>query len=231
MLSYRLKTIADYVEKCDTIVDVGTDHAYIPIWLIKNNICKKAIATDVSKGSALKAENNIRLNRLTDKISVRCGNGLETVGKDENVDCIIISGMGGILTVEIMSSGLDVLNKAKQIILQPQKDLQIVRKFVLENGFVITDEYMLNEGNKPYTVINIKKGKSDDYTREELYFGKHNIDSKSDVLREYIEVETNKLRKAIDSIESNINENNRERYNYLKEEYTMYKGVLNCLSR
>ena len=89
MLSNRLKNVVSQVNTGNLIADIGTDHGYVPIYLIKNSIAKKAIAADISKGSCDKAKTNISLYGLNDKIDVRCGNGLEIIKDSEIIDTII----------------------------------------------------------------------------------------------------------------------------------------------
>jgi predicted SAM-dependent methyltransferase len=229
MLSYRLQCVAKCVEKSNLVADIGTDHGYIPIWLIKNNFCNKAIAADISKGSCDKAAKNINFNNLSDKIDVRCGNGLSVINNNcEVVDCVVISGMGGLLMVDILKnfSGLD---NTKQLVLQPQKDLHKVREFVVNYGFTIKYETMIKDNNKFYTIISAIKGKQENLSKSELYFGKQIIKEKSPILKEYIAIEMNKLFNAISNLKINLNDNNTDRYNDLKEEFNMYMEVFKCL--
>lgn len=227
MLSYRLQQVADFVSKCKTVADIGTDHGYIPIWLIKNKICCYAIAGDVSRGSCDKAEKNISMHGLNDHISVRCGNGLEIIDKTDAVDCIIISGMGGLLTVDILKSNIDVFNNAKQLVMQPQKDIDRVREFIIANGFKITAEKMLKENDKYYTVINAYRGASEKYSKKELMFGKFLPAEKSLVFKEYVECEMNKIINALNSLKNNPQ--HKQRYEELYEKSTIYKEVFECL--
>lgn len=228
MLSERLQQVANLVEKCSVAADIGTDHAYIPIWLIKNNICDYVIAADISKGSCQKATNNIELHNLSEKIEVRCGDGLTVADKHKDtIDCIIISGMGGLLTLSVLNSNMDVVCNAKQLILQPQKDMDKVRKFVIDNGFYICDEKFLKENNKFYTVINVKKGKSESYDEKDLMFGKFAVRQKSAEFKEYLYLEMNKLNNAIKSISQNIGKNNR--YDELSKMLTLYEEVYKCM--
>ncbi|MGN1319307.1 MAG: tRNA (adenine(22)-N(1))-methyltransferase [Lachnospirales bacterium] len=230
MLSYRLEQVASYVEKCNVVADIGTDHGYIPVYLVKNKICNKAIAADISKGSCKKAENNIKISNLTEYIDVRCGNGLEVIDtKNDNVDCIIISGMGGLLTINVIKKNIDVLQTTRQLILQPQRDIDKVREFVIENGFNIISEKMIKENEKYYTIINAVKGKSDKYNEIDLLFGKFLIKEKSSVLKEYLTIEMNKILNAVNSLKNNINNNNQKRYDELLHLYNIYKEVYKCL--
>ena len=114
MLSNRLKNVVSQVNTGNLIADIGTDHGYVPIYLIKNSIAKKAIAADISKGSCDKAKTNISLYGLNDKIDVRCGNGLEIIKDSEIIDTIIISGMGGLLTIDVLKSNEKAVKNANQ---------------------------------------------------------------------------------------------------------------------
>ena len=99
-LSPRLLAVARLVPKCSVVADIGTDHAYVPIYLVENGIADFVIASDVVEGPAMRAIENIKRHNLSDKIDVRIGNGLEKV---KQADVIIIAGMGGKLICDIIS--------------------------------------------------------------------------------------------------------------------------------
>ncbi len=151
-LKGRLKLIANKVKDCNVVSDVGTDHAYIPIYLVKNGICAKAIAADVKEGPINAAIQNIQRYGLEDKIEARLGDGLKPIKPGES-DGIIIAGMGGILITEIINARLDVAREAKMLLLQPMNHIEDVREWLYSSGFEIYDEELVNEGVKLYTVI------------------------------------------------------------------------------
>jgi len=95
-LKGRLKLIADLTPKCNIVCDIGTDHAYIPIYLVMNKKCQRALACDVRKGPIGFAEKNIAEYGLSQYISTRIGYGLEPL-EDNEVDVVVIAGMGGLL--------------------------------------------------------------------------------------------------------------------------------------
>lgn len=227
MLSNRLQCVADKVINCNTIADIGTDHGYIPIYTIKNKIAKNAIAADISKGSCNKAQLNVDLNGLNDVINVRCGNGLEVIDGTEAVDSIIIAGMGGLMTISVLESNKTAVNKTKQLVLQPQKDIDKVRRYIHSIGFYIKSETMLKDKDKFYTIIDARKG-SEEYTDLEYFFGKCNIKNKSSVLNEYAIIELNKIINVLKSMEIKGKKDTVDyvRLNKLKE---MYEEVINCL--
>ena len=148
MLSKRLQQVADTVNKSNIVADIGTDHAYVPIYLVKNNVVNKAIAADISQGSCKKAQLNVNNNHLSDLIDVRCGNGLEVINSDEKVDTIVIAGMGGLMTISVLESNKQAVNNASQLVLQPQKDISKVRQYIHSIGYKITNEVMLIDANK-----------------------------------------------------------------------------------
>ena len=158
MLSKRLQKVADTVNKSNIVADIGTDHAYVPIYLVKNKVANKAIAADISQGSCKKAQLNVNNKHLNHLIDVRCGNGLEVIKADEIIDTIIIAGMGGLMTISVLESNKKAVNNARQLVLQPQKDIYKVRQYVHSIGYKITNETMLVDNNKYYNIINAEKG-------------------------------------------------------------------------
>lgn len=227
MLSKRLQQVAQTVKNGELIADIGTDHAYIPIYLIKNKIAKKAIAADISKGSCKKASLNINLRGLSDLIDVRCGNGLEVIKENEEPNVIVIAGMGGLMTISVLESNKRAVQCADQLVLQPQRDIDKVRKYIHSIGFKIESEKMLKEGDKFYNIINAVKG-CEEYTEIEYLFGKKLMEERSSVLKEYVDTENNKLLTVLENMKNAAKENTAdyERLNRLSEKYN---EVMKCL--
>ena len=226
-LSYRLNKIAEKVTINGIIADIGTDHAYIPIFLYKNNKIKSAIACDISKGSLQKAVDNINKYNLQNNIQTRLGNGLEKITLEDNVDTIIIAGMGGMLMIDILEKGKIIVNSVKELILQPQKDIDKVREYLHKNKFKIIDDEMLKDDGKYYTIIKAIKGNEDKlYKTEEYIFGRFEIDSKCKILKEYIEDQLYKMEIVLKNIkETNV----QSRILEIEDNIKMYKEVLKCL--
>lgn len=226
-LSFRLNKIADKVTQNGIIADIGTDHAYIPIFLYKNRKIKSAIACDISKGSLQKAKDNISKYNLQDFIQTRLGNGLEKITKQDMVDTIIIAGMGGMLMIDILEKGKNIVEQAKELILQPQKDIDKVRQYLHKANLKIIDDEMLKDDGKYYTIIKAIKGKEETpYKREEYIFGKFEIEGKSEILKEYITEQLYKMEIVL----KNIKETNAQnRILEIENEIKSYKEVLKCL--
>lgn len=226
-LSYRLNKIAQKVTQNGIIADIGTDHAYIPIFLYKNNKIKSGIACDISKGSLQKAKDNIKKYNLQGKIQTRLGNGLEKISLQDNVDTVIIAGMGGMLMIDILEKGKYILENVKELILQPQKDIDKVREYLHKNNFKIIDDEMLKDDGKYYAIIKSIKGKEDIlYKKEEYVFGRFEINNKCQILKEYIEDQLYKMEIVLKNIkETNI----QNRILEIEDNIKTYKEVLKWL--
>ena len=196
-LKGRLKLIANKTPACNTVCDIGTDHAYLPIFLIQNDVCHTAIAADVKKGPLMAANKNIAEARLESVIETRLGNGLEPIGEKE-VDVIIAAGMGGILIKDILENGILQARNAKALILQPMNAPEILREWLYKAGFEIYDEELINEGEKIYIVISARwTGEQAEIDRFHFYIGSKLIERKDPLLLPYITKRVKQLRKAV----------------------------------
>ena len=154
MLSERLRAVASLVTPGQTLADIGTDHAYVPIRLVLDSLIPRAIAMDVNEGPLARAKENILRMGLADRIEARLSDGFEALEEGE-VQCAVIAGMGGALTIRILSAFPRKVRKLDQLILQPQSELYEVRKYLEENGFRITAEDMVFEDGKYYPMMQV----------------------------------------------------------------------------
>lgn len=155
-LSSRLRAIAQQVPQGARVVDVGTDHALLPIFLIQQGQAGMAVATDVAVGPYHAALDNVQRNELTNQISVRLGNGLDSVAPGE-VDVVVIAGMGGSLETEILRQAPMVMERVKRIILQPMNAADRVRRFLHENGLSLVQEQVIHEDKHFYDILTAEK--------------------------------------------------------------------------
>lgn len=151
-LKPRLQAAADMVRFGSRVADIGTDHAYLPTALILSGKIPSAVAADLRRGPLENAEETVRLNSIEDKVRLCLSDGLKGVSPDE-VDDIVIAGMGGILISEILTDAEWVKSKKYKLVLQPQSHDENVRKFLFENGFAITEEKACFEDGKVYICI------------------------------------------------------------------------------
>lgn len=194
-LSKRLLAVAGLVTPGLRVADVGCDHAYISIYLTKNNISPKVIAMDINQGPLDRAAENIERYGLENRIDIRKSNGIEKLKKDE-ADAILIAGMGGALTTQILTEHADVLSYVRELILQPQSEIFKVRKILDGIGFFITRENMIKEDGKYYFMMKAeaKTDREDiglyELSEEEHYhFGRLLLEQRNSILKEFLEKE------------------------------------------
>lgn len=160
ILSSRLQMLADMVTPGNRMVDVGCDHGYLSIELVRCGICPKAIAMDVRKGPLAAAEAHVAEYGLDDYISMRLSDGLAGYRKGE-ADTLVCAGMGGRLMERILGADLEKAGSLKELILQPQSEIPQFRAFLREKGFCIIDEDAVFEEGKYYFAIKAAYGKKD----------------------------------------------------------------------
>ncbi len=152
VLRGRLKLIYDMIPPCDILADIGTDHALIPAYALLNKRCKRAIACDVRKGPLERAERTLEHFNLQGRMELRLGSGLTPLSQEES-DCIVLAGMGGLLITELLNEALAIARQANYIILQPMVAQEMVRPYLWQNGFEVIDEGLVREEDKLYQVL------------------------------------------------------------------------------
>ncbi|MBP1914803.1 tRNA (adenine(22)-N(1))-methyltransferase [Lederbergia galactosidilytica] len=157
-LSKRLETVVSYIKPNMKIADIGSDHAYLPCFAVKNGIASYAIAGEVVEGPYQSALNQVEAAQLTEKISVRKGNGLEVLRNEDQIDCIVIAGMGGSLITEILEAQKQKLASVSRLILQPNIAAEKVRKWLYEEKWQLVDEQLIEEEGKFYEILVAEPG-------------------------------------------------------------------------
>lgn len=224
-LSKRLQKIVDFVPKDTKVCDIGTDHGYIPVYLIKSHISKQVIATDISKGSLDKIIDLVEKEKLEDSIDMRLGDGLDIISPHE-VETLIIAGMGGILISEILEKDKDITRTIKNFIFQPMVGVEELRKYLTENNFQIVDEELVFEDGKYYEIIFAREGEQE--IKKDIYYEISEILIKKGhpLLESFVEYKKNKLKNIMKEIEFIETEKSKDRYNQLKLKLDKYREVL-----
>ncbi len=174
-LSIRLKCVANFIKKDAVLLDVGTDHAFLPIWLIENGYIKRAVASDVCEGPVLCAKRNIEEKDLADKIEVRMANGLAEADIIKP-DTVVIAGMGGNLISDILDASDYIRKSACRLVLQPMTKSYDLRKYLSENGFCIMAEDLCEDEGRIYQIIAAEyTGKKYELSDTELTLGRDNM--------------------------------------------------------
>ena len=170
IINKRLKEVGELVEDNSSFLDIGCDHAFLDIYLAqdKNKKFKKIVASDNKEGPLEHAKNNVKQHKLTDKIELRLGNGLDIYTSDINT--IVISGMGGRSIIGILKSHEEYLKTIDTLVLSPNNYQIDVREYLTKKGYYIDEEVLVKDGKYIYQVMRFKKGKKK-YSKKEIFFG------------------------------------------------------------
>ena len=243
-ISARLQCVASFVTPSHRLADIGTDHGYVPIYLVSEGIIPSALAMDINVGPLERAKEHIIMEGLEDKIKVRLSNGLDKL-KDCEADSVLIAGMGGALIIDILERGREVVKSVKELILSPHSEIDEVRKYLVKNDYVITKEEMIYDSSKYYVIMKcirreviIREESSeasvflnDKYEEYEYLYGKRLIESKSAVLTEYLKKEKLNFGKIIDNIKYQDKKELKERVLELCNANIIIDKVLNIIER
>lgn len=175
--------IASLVENGERIADIGTDHAYLPAYLILNGVCPCAIASDIGKGPLENAKETIEKYGISDRVKTVLSDGLDNISLDET-DTLILSGMGGDLICDILSRADINKLRERHIIAQPQSHSEKVRLFFIENGFEIAKEDICFDTGHIYICMSARFSGKRDYPKHYEYYGEL-IKNKSELVGEY----------------------------------------------
>ena len=181
-INARLKKIGDLVEANSFCLDVGCDHALLDIYLVSKKKNIQAVASDIAEGPLEQAKNNIKRERLEDKIETRLGSGLKTY--TDEINTVIISGMRGRNIIGICKEDLKILKKIDTLIISPNNYQEDVKRFLTKNGFYIENEEFVKDKRFIYQIIIFKRGKKK-YTKKDYFFGPVFLIKKGPLFREY----------------------------------------------
>lgn len=194
-LSPRLAAVAGYVPPGATVVDIGTDHAYLPVFLVSKGLTPKVVACDVGRGPYNSAMETVRSAGLEKNIDVRLGDGFSVLAPGE-VGTAVIAGMGGKTICRILESGGAVLEKLERLILQPMQDVPLVRRWLLENGWRLVDEEMVEEDKHYYIILVACPGREKVENDIVLELGPRLLEKNGIVFKQYLE----KAREEINAV-------------------------------
>lgn len=219
-LSNRLETIANMVPehaKTGCVADVGTDHGFVPVWLIREKRAWRALAMDVRKGPLQRAEEHIRKYGLEAQIETRLSDGLEKLMPGE-ADVVVIAGMGGELMLRILQDGAHVRDSVKSWVLSPQSELSAFRHGLEAMGLAIQKEIMLEEDGKYYTVMLAEPGEMHYEQEYEYRYGDRLIAEKSPVLLAFLQREKSQYEQIMAQLEKQQSEGAKARLLEMKQE-------------
>ena len=226
-LTDRLLKIASLVTEGKRVADIGTDHGYIPVYLLNKNKVPFAILADVNKGPLDNARKEVRHNKLLDKTDLRLGSGIEVLKKGE-VDEVIIAGMGGILISELLEANKEVAHSVDKLILQPMQAQNELRKYLFGNGYEILNEVLVKEDFRIYEILEVKYTGNNTQVEDEIYFevGKKLIENNDELLNEFIDKKLYKYNSIIEKLDGKSGDAIEQKREESKVAIEKLKGLL-----
>ncbi len=241
-LPERLLRIASFVPQPSLVADIGTDHALLPVYLALQGICSKVIATDLHPGPLEAARSTVDLFNLWKQVELRQGDGLEVIRPGE-VNVIIIAGMGGVKIDEILSSAGPVLQQVERLILQPFSGVGLVRRWLLGNGWSLTDEDLMIDDDRFYEIIvaDCLKTKrrqglkaspdtdNDDRGDFLLEIGPKLLEKKHSLLADYLDKQIRDMESVLLALKRARTPEARQRKDEWAKKIAFYKTIINDL--
>ncbi len=226
----RLECIAKMVPAGCVIADIGTDHAYLPVWLLQKGQIKAAIAADIAAGPCRAAQSNIGLYGLKDKIEVRMGSGL-TVLKPGEADGAVIAGMGGSTIIQIIEESRELAESLKFLIVQPMAGAAGLRRWAALNGWRIAAEALAEEAQHLYEIIMLVRGTESCHTDIEYEIGPRLLEERPPLFEKHILKLESAYRRTLQSMQQSVQAQQSGKYKKLQELLAgleEYKHECNC---
>jgi len=179
---------ASFVTKGMSFADIGTDHAYLPIYLVCQGKIPSALAMDIREEPLKRAREHIEEQGLSKKIKTRLSDGFSAFQKGE-AQSVAITGIGGELMIRILKQGENVISEVSEFILSPHSEIHKVRSYLMQAGYAIVQEGMVLEDGIYYTIMKAVYGNGDYQTEAEIWYGKRMLEEKNKILLQYLKRE------------------------------------------
>ncbi len=220
-LSRRLTALIHMAGSGDTVADVGCDHGFVSIALIREKKYRRAIAMDIRQDPLARAREHVQEAGLKEEIALRLSDGLDKLAPGE-ADAILIAGMGGPLMISILERGEETARRAQKLILSPHSEWGLFRRFLLSHGYRIEAEEMLQEEGKYYLLLQVKPVPEGEEPKiwkpEEVAYGKILLEKKDPVLRQYLGGRREVLRQLEEQLRQADTEKSRQRLPQIRQE-------------
>lgn len=226
-LSNRLQAVARQIPPGLRVADVGTDHGYLPVYLVVNDIAPKVIASDRGKRPLDSARQLTSLLSLENQIDVRLGDGLSVLQPGE-AEVICLAGMGGVAIKEIISADLPLAQAAKRLVLQPQRNVPAVRRFLAENGFKIVAEDLAEDDGFYYEIIAAEPGQME-LTEQEADFGPLLLRDGHPLFKDFLILKETDMTQLLAAMADNNSQDSVQRKKQLEEEISRIGKLIGSL--
>ena len=227
-LSQRLQALAQFVPQGAQVADIGTDHGFLPCYLVQCGQADRVIACDINEHPLAVAQKNIADSQVGEKVLTRLGNGLQVIAPGE-VNVVTIAGMGGALMVEILNDAPQVVDRLQRIILQPNIGAEVVRIWAEKNRWHIAAEDLVRENERFSVILVLEPGRSlQPMSAVELYLGPKLLADQHPLLGLYISEEWEKAQHILAQLAQSDSEESRQKEKLLKRKWEDINGVITC---
>lgn len=226
-MNLRLNTLAKMVDPGSRVADIGTDHAYLPIELVKRGIVDYAIASDVAQGPLNNAKNDIASAGLSEQIETRLGSGLETITHQDQIDTVVIAGMGGKLMTEILDAAFVKGYQFPTLVLEPNVGEAGVRHWLMKHNYQIVAEELMAEAGHTYELIKaVLTEQKHELTEKEIFFGPLILQVKNPVFYQKWKRQLAYNQKLLQNL-NKAKQKDEERINEIQHQIDLIKEELN----
>ena len=222
----RLQTIASMVPQGTTVADIGTDHGYVPAYLVLTGQCRYVIASDIAEGPCRAAADTRKKYNLMDNIDIRTAPGLQGLRTGET-ETVVIAGMGGATIIDILEESPEITASVKTLVLQPMNAANLLRRWLVQHGYQITEEALCKENDHIYIIIkalHTDEKQELSFLEEEL--GPCILNSKPALWREFIQGKAEHYRRLLQQMAASSAASNSDKYKELKKLLGQVDGLI-----
>jgi tRNA (adenine22-N1)-methyltransferase len=226
-LTPRLAALAELVPAGSIVADIGTDHAYLPVYLVQERSCRRVVASDVSPGPLALARETVAAFNCLHKIDLRLGNGLQVLRTDDEIDTVVIAGLGGRSIATLLEEGREQLQHVKHLILQPMQDAALLRLYLAGHGFTLLQEALVLEGSRLYEIIMAGPGREEETDLFRLAVGPRLLDKRPPLLARLLREKMRRLKYVQSSLQQARHDSGREKIREVEQELSRLEEALN----
>jgi tRNA (adenine22-N1)-methyltransferase len=226
-LTPRLAALAELVPHGSIVADIGTDHAYLPVYLVQERGCRLVVASDISPGPLALARETVAAFNCLHKIDLRLGNGLQVLRADDAIETVVIAGLGGRSIAALLEEGREQLRQAQRLILQPMQDAALLRLYLAGHGFALLQEALVLEGSRLYEIIMAAPGREEETDLFRLAVGPRLLERQPPLLAKLLREKMRRLRAVRSSLQKARHNSVREKIREVEQELSRLEEALN----
>jgi tRNA (adenine22-N1)-methyltransferase len=225
-LTPRLAALAELVPAGSIVADIGTDHAYLPIYLVQERNCRRVVASDINPGPLGQARETVAAFNCLHKIDLRLGDGLQVLREDDGIDTVVIAGLGGRNIAALLDEGKEKLRQVRRLVLQPMQEAAALRLYLAGHGFALLQEALVLEGRRLYEIILAGPGREEETDPFRLAVGPRLLEGQPPLLVRLLREKMRRLKAVRSSLQKARYDAGREKIREVEQELSRLEEVL-----